>query len=283
MGIKKFKPTTPSRRWMSGIDFSELTKKEPEKSLLRPLKKTGGRNCYGRITTRHIGGGHKRMLRVVDFKRDILDTPAKVIAIEYDPNRSGWIALVEYPNKEKRYILSPVGLKVGEQVISSNQKEIEIKTGNCFLLRYIPSGTLIHNIELMKGQGGQIVRGAGTQATILAKEGGFAQVKLPSGELRKISEEAWATIGQLGNIDMKLRKLKKAGDNIRRGIRPTVRGVAQNPHSHPHGGGEGRSGIGMPGPKTPWGKPARGKKTRRKVKYSDKFIVRRKNSVLVIN
>ncbi len=276
MGIIKFKPTTPSRRHMSGPDFAEITKNKPERSLLLPLKKTGGRNAYGRITTRHIGGGHKRMLRIIDFKRDIYDQPAKVIAIEYDPNRSARIALVEYPDKQKRYIVASVGLNVGNMIVASNQKDVEVNPGNCLLLRNIPSGTLIHNIELFKGKGGQIVRGAGTSAQIMAKEGEFAHVRLPSGEVRLVSLDCHATIGQIGNIEWKNTKFGNAGRKRHMGIRPTVRGTAQNPHSHPHGGGEGRSGEGMP-PKTPWGKSARGNKTRNKKRYSNKLIIKRRN------
>ena len=277
MGIKKFKPTTPSRRWMSGADFSELTKKEPEKSLLLPLKKTGGRNVYGRMTTRHIGGGHKRMLRIIDFKRDLFETPGKVLSIEYDPNRSARIALVEYPDKEKRYILAPLGLNVGDTVISSKQKDAEIKTGNCLLLRYIPSGTLIHNIELNKGQGGQVVRSAGSSAQIMAKEGEFAHIRLPSGEVRKVNLDCHATIGQTSNIEHEAITLGKAGRSRWRGIRPTVRGLAMNPVDHPHGGGEGKSGQGNPHPVSPWGQPTKGFKTRKKRKYSDRFIIKRCN------
>ncbi len=262
---------------MSGADFSELTKKEPEKSLLLPLKKTGGRNVYGRMTTRHIGGRHKRMLRIIDFKRDLFETPGKVLSIEYDPNRSARIALVEYPNKEKRYILAPLGLNVGDTVISSKQKDAEIKTGNCLLLRYIPSGTLIHNIELNKGQGGQVVRSAGSSAQIMAKEGGFAHIRLPSGEVRKVNLDCHATIGQASNIEHEAITLGKAGRSRWRGIRPTVRGLAMNPVDHPHGGGEGKSGQGNPHPVSPWGQPTKGFKTRKKRKYSDRFIIKRCN------
>ena len=276
MGIKKFKPTTSSRRWMSGSDFSEITKDKPEKSLLLPLKKTGGRNVYGRITTRHIGGGHKRMLRIIDFKRNLFEIPAKVIAIEYDPNRSARIALLEYPNKKRRYILAPLGLKVGDTIISSKQKDTEIKTGNCLLLKYIPSGTLIHNIEINKGKGGQIVRSAGASAQIMAKEDEFAHTRLPSGEVRLISLDCHATIGQVGNIEREAITIGKAGRSRWLGIRPTVRGLAMNPVDHPHGGGEGKSGQGNPHPVTPWGKPTKGYKTRRKTKYSDKFIIKRR-------
>jgi len=277
MGIIKFKPTTPSRRHMSGPDFSEITKDKPEKSLLLPLKKTGGRNAYGRITTRHIGGGHKRMLRIIDFKRDLLEMPAKVLTIEYDPNRSARIALVEYTNKEKKYILAPLGLNVGCTIISSNQKDAEIKMGNSLLLRYIPSGTLIHNIEINRGKGGQIVRSAGASSQIMAKEGRFAHIRLPSGEIRLVSLDCRATIGQVSNIEHEAITLGKAGKSRWLGIRPTVRGLAMNPVDHPHGGGEGKSGQGNPHPVTPWGKPTKGYKTRRKKgKYSDKFIIKRR-------
>ena len=277
MGIKKFNPTTHSRRWMTGSDFAEITKDKPERSLLLPLKRTGGRNAYGRITTRHQGGGHKRMLRIIDFKRDLLDQPAKVIAIEYDPNRTARLALVEYPTKEKRYILAPAGLSVGDAIIASNQKDAEIKTGNCLLLRHIPSGTLIHNIELFKGKGGQIAKSAGSSAQIMAKEGDFAHVKLPSGEVRLMSLDCHATIGQLSNIEHEAISIGKAGRSRWLGIRPTVRGLAMNPVDHPHGGGEGKSGQGNPHPVTPWGKPTKGFRTRRrKGKYSAKFIIKRR-------
>jgi large subunit ribosomal protein L2 len=276
MGIIKFKPTTPSRRHMSGYDFSEITKDKPEKSLTLPLKKTGGRNAYGRITVRHQGGGHKRMLRIIDFKRDLLEVSGKVIAIEYDPNRSARIALVEYPDKQKRYVLAPLGLKVGDAITSSNQKETEIKIGNCLPLKYIPSGTLIHNVEINKGQGGQIVRSAGSSAQIMAKEGEFAHVRLPSGEVRLVNLDCHATIGQLGNVEHETIILGKAGKSRLLGIRPTVRGLAMNPVDHPHGGGEGKSGQGNPHPVTPWGMPTKGYKTRRKKIYSDKFIIKRR-------
>lgn len=276
MGIKKFKPTTQSRRWMSGPDFSEITKDKPERALTVPLKKSGGRNVFGRVTVRHRGGGHKRMLRIIDFKRDLFEIPAKVIAVEYDPNRSARIALLEYPDKKRRYILAPLELNVGDEVISSNQKETEIKSGNCLLLRYISSGTLIHNIELVKGKGGQIVRSAGSCAQIMAKDDKFAHVKLPSGEVRLISLDCRATIGQTGNIEHEAITLGKAGRSRWLGIKPTVRGLAMNPVDHPHGGGEGKSGQGNPHPVTPWGKPTKGYKTRRKQKYSDKFIIKRR-------
>jgi large subunit ribosomal protein L2 len=276
MGIKKFKPTTASRRFITGSDFSEITKDKPEKSLIIPLKRTGGRNCYGRITTRHQGGGHKKMMRIIDFKRDLLDVIAKVIAIEYDPGRSARIALVEYPSKVKRYILAPMGLKAGDEICASNQKDVEIKTGNCLLMRYIPTGTSIHNIELAKGKGAQIVRSAGSSAQIMAKEGEYAHIRLPSGEVRLINLGCHATIGQVSNIEHEAEVIGKAGRSRWKGIRPTVRGLAMNPVDHPHGGGEGKSGQGNPHPVSPWGQPTKGYKTRRKQKYSDKFIIKRR-------
>ncbi|MDD5247136.1 MAG: 50S ribosomal protein L2 [Candidatus Omnitrophica bacterium] len=276
MGLKKFKPTSPGRRWMSGSDFSEITKNKPEKSLLLPLKSKGGRNAHGRITVRHQGGGHKRMLRIIDFRRQIMDVPAKVTAIEYDPNRSSRIALLEYPNKVKTYIIAPLGLKVGDEVLSSDQKDTEAKTGNCMLLRYIPSGTMIHNIELFKGKGGQIVRSAGSSAQIMAKDENFAHIRLPSTEVRLVSLDCHATIGQVSNVEHEAMSIGKAGRSRWMGIRPTVRGLAMNPVDHPHGGGEGKSGQGNPHPVTPWGKPTKGYKTRR-TRYSNKFIVKRRN------
>ena len=277
MGIKTYRPYTPSRRHMTTPDFAEITKSRPERSLISPLKKTGGRNVHGRITVRHHGGGHKRMLRLVDFKRNLFDVPGRVQAIEYDPNRSARLALVEYPDKQKRYIIWPLGLNVGESIVSSNKKETEIKTGNCLLMRHIPSGTLIHNVELNKGQGGQIVRGAGVSAQIMAKEGDWAHIKLPSGEIRLISLDCHATIGQVGNLEHGTMYIGKAGRNRWLGIRPTVRGLAMNPVDHPHGGGEGKSGQGNPHPVTPWGKPTKGYKTRKKKWYSNKFMVKRIN------
>lgn len=277
MALKKYQPTTPSRRWMTGADFSEITKSKPEKSLIVRLNKSGGRNNMGRITVRHHGGGHKRMLRLIDFKRNLLDVTAKVIAIEYDPNRSVRIALVEYPDKKKRYILAPLDLRPGDEIISSDQKDAEIKVGNSLLLRHIPQGTLIHNIELVKGKGAQIVRSAGTSAQIMAKEGKFAQIRLPSGEIRLIHLDCRATIGQLGNIEHEDISVGKAGRSRWLGIRPTVRGLAMNPVDHPHGGGEGKSGQGNPHPVTPWGKPTKGYKTRKKQRYSDTFIIKRIN------
>jgi large subunit ribosomal protein L2 len=276
MGLKKYNPTTPSRRFITGSDFAEITKSRPEKSLLMPVKRTGGRNNYGRITVRHQGGGHKRMLRIIDFKRDILDTPAKVLAIEYDPNRSSRLALVEYAGVGKRYILSPLGLAVGDEIISSRQKDMEIKIGNCMPLMFIPSGTMIHNIELVRDKGGQIARSAGNYAQIMAKEGEFAHVRLPSGEVRLIHSDCRATIGQLSNIEHEAISVGKAGRKRWLGIRPTVRGLAMNPVDHPHGGGEGKSGQGNPHPVTPWGVPTKGYKTRKHGKYSDKFIIKRR-------
>ena len=276
MGLKKFKPTTPSRRWMSGSDFSEITKDHPEKSLTRPLKKSGGRNSYGRITVRHRGGGHKRLLRIIDFKRDLLDQPAKVIAIEYDPNRSSRIALVQYPDNTKRYILAPLGLGAGDQVVSSANKDTEIKVGNSLLLRHIPSGTMIHNLELAKGRGGQVVRSAGSCAQIMAKDENWAHIKLPSTEVRLVNLDCRATIGQLSNVEHEAVSVGKGGRSRWLGIRPTVRGVAMNPVDHPHGGGEGKAGQGNPHPVTPWGKPTKGYRTRSRHRYSDKFIVKRR-------
>lgn len=276
MGIKRFKPTTHSLRFTKSHDFKEITKSRPEKSLIEPLKKTGGRNVYGRITTRHIGGGHKRMYRLVDFRRDKIDAQAKVLAIEYDPNRTCRIALVEYLDKSKSYILAPLDLKVGETIISSFNSETESKPGNCLPLRLIPLGLAVHNLELVKGRGGQIVRSAGTSAKVLAKEGEFAHVRLPSGEVRLINLDCRATIGQVGNIEHGAVILGKAGRSRWMGRRPNVRGLAMNPHDHPHGGGEGKSGQGNPHPVTPWGKPTKGYKTRRGYKYSDRFIVKRR-------
>lgn len=276
MAIRKYKPTTPSRRWASGSTFEEITKKSPEKSLLRPLHKSGGRNVYGRVTSRHRGGGAKRMYRVIDFKRDRLDMPAEVIAIEYDPNRSARIALVRYEDKTKNYILAPEGLRVGEKIVSSNNPESEIKIGNSLPLRLIPLGMAMHNIELREGCGGKIVRSAGGQAIITAKEGGYAHIRLPSGEVRLVSLKCRSTIGQLSNVDHGDITLGKAGRSRWLGRRPKVRGVVMNPVDHPHGGGEGKSGQGNPHPVSPWGMPTKGYKTRKKKKYSDKYIVKRR-------
>jgi len=273
LALKIYRPTSPGRRGMVGADFSEITKSKPEKSLLLPLKKKAGRSNQGRITVRHRGGGAKRMLRVIDFKRDKIGVPGKIASVEYDPNRSANIALVHYVDGEKRYILAPLGLKVGA-VISSGEGA-EIKPGNTLPLRSIPLGTAVHNIELSRGRGGQMVRSAGAYAQVMAKEGGYTLVRLPSGELRRVDGECMATIGQVGNIDHSNISLGKAGRKRHMGWRPTVRGSAMTPRDHPHGGGEGRSPIGHPGPKTPWGKPALGYRTRRN-KSSDRLILRRR-------
>jgi large subunit ribosomal protein L2 len=273
LGLKVYRPTSPGQRGKVGADFSEITKKEPEKSLLLPLKRKAGRSNQGKITVRHRGGGAKRKLRIIDFKRDKLGIPGKVASIEYDPNRSANIALINYVDGEKRYILAPLGLKVGD-VISSGEGA-EIKPGNTLPLKLIPMGSAVHNIELHLGKGGQMVRSAGVSAQIMAKEAGYILVRLPSGELRRFDERCMATIGQVGNIDHSNINLAKAGANRHRGLRPSVRGSAMTPRDHPHGGGEGRSPIGMPGPKTPWGKPALGFKTRRN-KRSNKLIVKRR-------
>ena len=271
MALKLYKPITPGRRSMTGSTFEEITKVKPEKSLLLPLKKKAGRNNQGRITVRHHGGGAKQMLRIIDFKRDKVGIPGKVAAIEYDPNRSANIALIHYADGEKRYILAPLGLNVGDTIMSGG--DAEVKPGNALPLKLIPSGTLIHNIELEKGRGGQLVRSAGAAAQLMAKEGKYALVRLPSSEMRRIPSDCLATIGQVGNVDNQNINLGKAGRNRWLGWRPTVRGSAMSPRDHPHGGGEGRCPIGMPGPKTPWGKPALGYKTR-KHKISDKLIVK---------
>ncbi len=273
MALKVYRPTSPGRRGMSGSTFEEITKGKPEKSLLLPLKKRAGRNNQGRITVRHRGGGAKRRLRIIDFKRDKLDVPGKVAAIEYDPNRSAYIALIHYVDGEKRYILAPSGLSVGDMVKSGS--DAEAKPGNTLPLKLIPSGSLIHNIELKEGRGGQLVRGAGAAAQLMVKEGEYALVRLPSSEVRRISSNCLATIGQVGNVDHQSIKLGKAGRKRWLGWRPTVRGSAMTPRDHPHGGGEGRSPIGLPGPKTPWGKPAMGYRTR-KPKASDKMIIKRR-------
>jgi len=261
VALKIYRPTSPGRRGMTGATFEEITKDKPEKSLLLPLKKRAGRNSQGRITVRHRGGGAKRNLRIIDFKRDKIGIPGRVAAIEYDPNRSARIALIYYADGEKRYILTPLGLSVGDIVKSGS--DAEVKPGNTLPLKLIPSGTLIHNIELQKGRGGQLVRSAGMAAQIIAKEGNYALIRLPSGEARRIHSDCSATIGQVGNVDHQGIKLGKAGRKRWLGWRPTVRGSVMSPRDHPHGGGEGRSPIGMPGPKTPWGKPALGYKTRK--------------------
>ena len=276
MGIKKYNPTTPSRRNMTVSTFDEITKNEPEKSLLRPLNKKSGRNSYGRITVRHHGGGNKRKYRVIDFKRNKDGIKATVIGIEYDPNRSANIALLQYEDEEKRYILAPKGLKDGDIVMSGTGADI--KPGNALAIEEIPVGTLVHNIELKPGKGGQIVRSAGNAAQILAKEGDFAHVRLPSGEMRLIRVKCKATIGEIGNSEHENLNWGKAGKSRWMGIKPTVRGSVMNPCDHPHGGGEGKSPVGRSGPVTPWGKPALGYKTRKNKKQSDKYIVRRRNS-----
>ena len=275
MSIKLFKPTTNARRNMSVTDYSELSKVAPEKSLLKPLKKNSGRNSYGRITVRHRGGGNRRKYRVIDFKRTKFDVKATVKTLEYDPNRSAHIALIEYTDGEKAYILAPVGLKVGDTVVAG--PSADIKPGNALPLTNIPVGTFIHNVELYPGKGGQLARAAGNAAQLMAKEGVYALLRLPSGELRNVPVECMATIGQVGNLDHENVKIGKAGRTRHMGIRPTVRGSVMNPNDHPHGGGEGKSPIGRPGPVTPWGKPALGYKTRAKKNRSDKLIVKRRN------
>ena len=275
MAIKSFKPTTPSRRNMTVVDYRGLSKVKPEKSLLESLKKTAGRNSYGRITVRHHGGGNKIKYRIIDFKRDKVGMPAEVKTIEYDPNRTAFIALVQYEDGEKRYILAPHGLKVGDYVESG--EGADIKSGNCLPIANIPLGTMIHNIELIPGRGGQLVRSAGGAAQLMAKEGVAAQVRLPSGEVRFIKMNCHATIGQVSNIDQETQNRGKAGKTRHLGIRPTVRGSVMNPCDHPHGGGEGKAPIGRSGPVTPWGKPALGYKTRKKNHRTDKQIVKRRN------
>ncbi|MGI6005188.1 MAG: 50S ribosomal protein L2 [Christensenellales bacterium] len=274
MAIKNYKPTSPARRFMSVSTFEEITETKPEKSLVRTLKSQAGRNADGRITVRHRGGGAKRKYRIIDFKRNKDGVPAKVATVEYDPNRSANIALLHYVDGEKRYILAPDGLKIGEMLSSGEQAEI--KVGNCLPIANIPLGTLLHNIELIPGKGGQMCRAAGTCAQLMAKEGDYAQIRLPSGEVRRVPMLARATIGQVSNLDHENISIGKAGRKRHMGWRPTVRGVVMNPVDHPHGGGEGKSPIGMPGPVTPWGKPTLGHRTRKKNKPSDKFIVRRR-------
>ena len=276
MAIKNYKPTTPSRRHMTVIDYSQLSKVEPEKKLLAPLKNKSGRNNTGRITVRHKGGGSRRKYRIIDFKRDKVGIPAKVLTLEYDPNRSAHIALVEYEDGEKRYIIAPSELKVGDVIESG--KDADIKTGNALILEDIPVGTFIHNIELKPGKGGQLARSAGIMAQLMAKENGFALVKLPSGELRNVPINCMATIGQVGNTDHENVSIGKAGRKRHMGIRPTVRGSVMNPCDHPHGGGTGKAPVGRSGPVTPWGKPALGYKTRKKRNLTDKFIVKRRGT-----
>ena len=271
MAVKTYKPTTPGRRGASGYTFDEITKSTPERSLLAKKTKSGGRNARGKITVRHRGGGHRQRLRIVDFRRDKHDIPAKVAGIEYDPNRTAYLALLHYADGEKRYILAPLGLKAGDSVVTGPSAEIRV--GNALPLANMPTGTVVHNIEPKQGKGGQLVRSAGSGAQIAAKEGEYAQIRMPSGEVRLVSQSCYATIGQLGNVDHGNVKLGKAGRTRHRGVRPTVRGSAMTPRDHPHGGGEGRQPIGMAGPKSPWGKPTLGKKTRRN-KRTDKFILR---------
>ena len=276
MAIKKYNPTSPARRSMTVSTFEEITKKTPEKSLVETLKENAGRNSYGRITVRHRGGGNKKKYRIIDFKRNKDGIVANVIAIEYDPNRSANIALLQYEDGEKRYIIAPIGIKVGDQIMSG--EGADIKPGNALQIKDIPVGTLIHNIELSVGRGGQLVRAAGNSAQLMAKDGAYAQVRLPSGEVRMVSVLCKATIGEVGNADHENISIGKAGRKRHMGFRPTVRGVVMNPNDHPHGGGEGKSPIGRPSPVTPWGKPALGYKTRNKKNRTNKFIVKRRNA-----
>ena len=275
MAIKKFKPTTPSRRFMTVSTFDEVTTTTPERSLLVSKNKSGGRNANGRITVRHIGGDNRVKYRIIDFKRDKDGIPAKVATIEYDPNRSANIALLNYADGEKRYIIAPLGITVGDVVVSG--PDADIKAGNCLPIENIPVGTVIHNIELNPGRGAQLCRAAGNEAQLMAKEGKYATVRLPSGEMRYILARCKATIGQIGNVDHEIVSLGKAGRKRHMGVRPTVRGVVMNPCDHPHGGGEGKSPVGMPSPVTPWGKPALGYKTRKKKNVNDKYIIKRVN------
>jgi large subunit ribosomal protein L2 len=274
MAVKTYKPTSPGRRDMTGHTFEEVTRSKPEKSLTEALPRRAGRNNQGRISIRHRGGGHRRRYRNIDFKRNKYDIPGRVASIEYDPNRSARIALISYADGEKRYIIAPLGLQVGDTVMSGSRAEV--RPGNALPIRNIPVGTTIHNIELTEGKGGQLVRAAGTSAQLLAKEGSYAQVRMPSGEVRMVRQACMATVGQVGNTDHGNIKLGKAGRRRWMGWRPSVRGSAMDPAAHPHGGGEGRSPIGMPSPKTPWGKPTLGKKTRHN-KRTDKYIVRRRS------
>lgn len=276
MAVKGFKPTTPSRRNMTVCTFEEITTDRPEKSLLDTKKRSGGRNANGKITVRHIGGGAKQQYRIIDFKRDKDAIPAKVATIEYDPNRSAFIALLSYADGEKRYIIAPVGLKVGDTVVSG--AEADIKIGNCLPIRNIPVGTVIHNIEISVGKGGQLVRSAGNSAQLMAKEGEYSLVRLPSNELRYIRTDCRATIGTVSNVTHEIVNKGNAGRKRHLGVRPTVRGSVMNPVDHPHGGGEGKAPVGHPGPLTPWGKPALGYKTRKHKKYSDRFIVKGRNA-----
>ncbi len=275
MALKRFKPTSAGQRFKTTPSFEEITTKTPEKSLLDTVKKSGGRNSYGRITVRHIGGGNRQKYRVIDFKRNKDNIPAKVASIEYDPNRSAYIALLHYVDGEKRYILAPLGLAVGDTIMSGSS--VEIKVGNCLPLENIPVGSVVHNIEFQPGRGGKIARSAGNSAQYMAKEGKYATLRMPSGEMRKVPVTCRATIGQIGNTEHEIVSLGKAGRKRHMGVRPTVRGSVMNPVDHPHGGGEGKSPVGHAGPMTPWGKPALGLKTRKKKNRSNKFIVKRIN------
>jgi large subunit ribosomal protein L2 len=274
MAVKQFKPTSPGRRGSSGFSFEEITKKTPEKSLLATRKRMSGRNNQGKITVRHRGGGPKRRIRIVDFKRDKAGVPGRVAAIEYDPGRSARIALIFYKDGEKRYIIAPVGLKVNDEIVAA--ADAEVKVGNTLPLQNMPNGTVIHNIELTPPRGGHLARGAGSSAHLQAKEGEYTLLRLPSGEMRRVLSNCRATVGQVGNVENSLIKLGKAGRTRHRRRRPQVRGVVMNPNDHPHGGGEGKAPIGMPSPKSPWGKPTLGKRTRARTKGSDKFNVRRR-------
>ena len=275
MAIKRYKPTSSARRFMTVSSYEEITEVKPERSLVEDMRKTGGRNNTGKITVRHIGGGNRRKYRIIDFKRNKDDIPAKVKSIQYDPNRSANIALLQYADGEKRYILAPVGLNVGDEVVSG--AGADIKAGNCLPFENIPVGTMVHNIELKPGRGGQVARAAGISAQLMAKEGAYATLKMPSGEMRLVSIRCLATIGQVGNVEHEIVRVGKAGKTRHMGIKPTVRGSVMNPNDHPHGGGEGKSPVGRPGPVTPWGKPALGYKTRKKKNVNDKFILKRIN------
>ena len=275
MAIKRYKPTSSARRFMTVSSYEEITEVKPERSLVEDMRKSGGRNNTGKITVRHIGGGNRRKYRIIDFKRNKDDVPAKVKSIQYDPNRSANIALLQYADGEKRYILAPVGLNVGDEVLSG--ANADIKAGNCLPFENIPVGTMVHNIELKPGRGGQVARAAGISAQLMAKEGAYATLKMPSGEMRLVSLKCRATIGQVGNVEHEIVRVGKAGKTRHMGIKPTVRGSVMNPNDHPHGGGEGKCPVGRPGPVTPWGKPALGYKTRKKKNVNDKFILKRIN------
>lgn len=275
MAIKRYKPTSSARRFMTVSSYEEITEVKPERSLVEDMRKTGGRNNTGKITVRHIGGGNRRKYRIIDFKRNKDDIPAKVKSIQYDPNRSANIALLQYADGEKRYILAPVGLNVGDEVVSG--AGADIKAGNCLPFENIPVGTMVHNIELKPGRGGQVARAAGISAQLMAKEGAYATLKMPSGEMRLVSIRCRATIGQVGNVEHEIVRVGKAGKTRHMGIKPTVRGSVMNPNDHPHGGGEGRAPVGRPGPVTPWGKPAMGLKTRKAKNPTNKFIIKRRN------